>query len=91
MKQETSQEQWERLQREFQQGIQASYPNAERRGCPGAEVLEDLALRSVRFEDIENDQQWKHVVHCGPCYCEYLDMREACRVGETAKAHREVR
>ena len=91
MNQEKSQEQWERLQRQYQKGVQASYPNSERKGCPGTEVLEDLAARSAKFEDIEEDQQWKHVIHCAPCYQEYLEQREACRLGEEAKVHRQSR
>ena len=88
---ETPEKQWDRLQREYQKGVEASYPNPERRGCPEAEMLQDLALRSARFEDIEDDQQWKHVIHCAPCYQEYLDQRESCRLGDEAKMHRETR
>ena len=91
MNQETPQEQWERLQREYQKGVQDSYPNPERRGCPGAEILDALAARSARFEDIEEDEHWKHVTHCAPCYGEYLDLRQSCRLGEETKVRREVR
>jgi hypothetical protein len=31
------------------------------------------------------------VIHCGPCYSEYLDLRESCRAACQAKAHRETR
>ena len=89
MKDESPQEKWERLQREYQEAVQAAYPNPERRGCPGTDVLRDLAARSVRFEDIEKDRQWKHVIHCAPCYQEYLDLRAACRLGDKSKAHGE--
>jgi hypothetical protein len=91
MKGETPEQQWERLQREYQRAVQASYPNPKRQGCPGADVLRDLAARSARHEDIEENEQWKHVIHCGPCYREYLDLRAACRLGEGAKVHRESR
>ena len=89
MKGETPEHQWNRLQREYQKSVQASYPNPERKGCAGTRVLRDLATRSARFEDIEEDPEWKHVIHCGPCYREYLDLREACRLGVEAKANRE--
>ncbi len=89
MKGETPEQQWNRLQREYQKGVQASYPNPERRGCSGTDVLSDLAARSAQHENIEADAQWKHVVHCGPCYQEYLDLRAACRLGDDAKVHRE--
>lgn len=75
MKGESPQKQWERLQREYQKAVEDSYPNPERRGCPGAEVLRDLAMRSARHEDIERDERWQHVIHCGPCYREYIDLR----------------
>ena len=89
MKQETSQEQWERLQREYQKGIAESYPNPQRSGCPGQEMIDSLAARSAGFEDLEEDVNWKHVVRCGPCYGEYLEMRRAHRAGETLGVHRE--
>lgn len=88
---EAPENKWERLQREYQKGVETSYPNPERRGCPETELLEDLALRSARFEEIEEDQQWKHVIHCAPCYQEYLELRESCRLGDPPKVHRESR
>jgi hypothetical protein len=88
---ETPEQEWNRLQREYQKGVQASYPNPERRGCPETDILQELAARSARHEDIEEDQQWKHVIHCAPCYQEYLDFRESCRLGEAAKVHRQSR
>ena len=91
MKGESPQQKWERLQREYQKAVQAAFPTPERRDCPGTEVLRDLAARSVRFEDIEEDRQWKHVIHCGPCYQEYLDLRAACRLGDKSKAQGEPR
>jgi hypothetical protein len=91
MKGETSKQKWDRLQREYQKAVQSSYPNPERQGCPGTEVLRDLASRSAGHENIEEEDQWKHVIHCAPCYQEYLDLRESCRLGDPAKAHRESR
>ena len=88
---ETPEQKWKRLQREYQKGVQASYPNPERRGCPNIEVLRRLASQSALFEDIEEDEHWKHVIHCAPCYREYLDLRESCRLGKGGKVHRESR
>ncbi len=88
---EPPEDQWNRLQRKYQKGVQDSYPNPERRGCPETEVLRNLAVRSARLEDIDEDQEWKHVVHCASCYQEYLELRESCRLGEEAKVHRESR
>ena len=89
MKQETSQEQWERIQRAYEKGVAETYPNPERKGCPGHETLEDLATRSARFEEIEDDVNWKHVVQCGPCYGEYAELRDAAGLGRSLKLHRE--
>jgi hypothetical protein len=87
MKGETPEQQWERLQRAYQKAVQVSHPNPERQGCLGTEVLRDLAARSARFENIEENQQWKHVIHCAPCYQEYLELRALCRLDDSAKAH----
>jgi hypothetical protein len=91
MKDETPEQEWNRLQRQYQRAMQGSYLNPERCGCPETNVVRDLAARSARHEDIEEDEQWKHVIHCGPCYQEYLDLRAACRLGVEAKVHRESR
>jgi hypothetical protein len=91
MKGETPEQHWERLQREYQKAVQASYPNQDRHGCAGTEVLRNLAARSARHQEIEEDTYWKHVIHCGPCYQEYLDLRAACRLDEDANVHRESR
>jgi hypothetical protein len=85
MKGETPEQQWVRLQRDYQNAMQTSYANPERQGCPGTEVLRDLGARSARHEEIDGDKQWKHVIHCAPCYKEYLDLRAACRLSETPR------
>lgn len=82
MKGETPREQWERLQKAYQEAVQASFPNPERHGCPGTQVLQGLAARSARHEDIDSDEQWRHVIHCAPCYQEYLDLRAICRLNQ---------
>ena len=91
MKGETPEQLWERLQHDYQKAVQARYPNPERYECPGTDLLRDLAARSARHEDIEEDDCWKHAIHCGPCYQEYLDLRAAFRIGEEAKLHRDLR
>jgi hypothetical protein len=91
MKGESPEQQWNRVQRQYQQAVEASYPNPERRGCPGMDALRGLATRSTRFEDLEEDSQWKHVIRCAPCYREFLDLRESCRLGDEAKVHHESR
>jgi len=74
MKHETPEQRWNRLQQEIQDGILRAYPNAERKGCPSAGRLLELAVRSAEFDDtIEGDAQWQHVMHCSPCYSQYLE------------------
>ena len=90
MRGESPDQQWNRVQRQYQHAVEASYPNPERRGCLGMDVLRDLASRSTQLEDLEEDSSWKHVIRCGPCYREFLDLREACRLGGEAKVHHEA-
>ena len=82
---ESPEQKWSRVQREYQRAVAALYPNPERRGCSGTDVLRNLATRSTRFEDLEQDSHWQHVVHCSPCYREFLDLRESCRLADKAK------
>ena len=79
VKGESAEQKWNRLQHEYRQAVEAVYPNPERCGCPGMVVLTELATRSARFEDLENDPDWKHAIHCAPCYDEFLNLRESCR------------
>jgi hypothetical protein len=81
VKGESAEQKWDRLQHEYRQAMEAVYPNPERCGCPGMVVLRELATRSARFEDLEKDSHWKHVIHCAPCYDEFLNLRESCRPG----------
>lgn len=87
MKGETPEQQWIRLQDAYEKAVQDSFPNPERQGCPGTEILQDLAARSARHEGIDGDEHWKHVIHCAPCYAEYLDLRAAFRSSQEPKVH----
>jgi hypothetical protein len=88
---ESAEQKWNRLKHEYQRAVEASCPNPERRGCQGIVVLRELATRSAHFEELENDSRWKHVVHCAPCYDEFLKLRESCRLGKEAEVHLESR
>jgi hypothetical protein len=72
----TSEQRWNQLQREFRPAVWAEYPNPERRNCPGLEALRDLADRIVQREDLRGDPRWKHAIQCGPCYAEYIALRD---------------
>jgi hypothetical protein len=71
-----SEQRWNRLQREFRRAVRAEYPNPGRKDCPGTEALRDLAERVVRRQDLQRDLRWKHAIQCGPCYEEYLALKD---------------
>jgi hypothetical protein len=77
----TSEERWDQLQREFGRAVSAEYPNPERKNCPGTEALRDLAERMVLRQDLREDPRWKHAIQCGPCYEEYIALRDICVAG----------
>lgn len=62
---------FEELQDIVRQAILRGFPNPERKGCPGPEVLRELANRPQPTRDSD----WEHVTHCSPCYGEFLDLR----------------
>lgn len=65
---------YERIQRRLQGEILDKYPNPERKGCPGREVLARLSRESFATK-LEGDSDWEHVTHCSECYGEYLLFR----------------
>jgi hypothetical protein len=71
-----SEQRWDRLQREFLRAVSVEYPNPGRKGCPGTEALRDLAKRIVLRQDLRGDTLWKHAIQCGPCYAEYIALRD---------------
>jgi hypothetical protein len=69
---------FDRLKRQLQDSILRGYPNPERRGCPGARVLQELARRPLD-DNLESDSDWQHITHCSECYREFLDVRTAMK------------
>jgi hypothetical protein len=67
---------WDRLQREFLRAVSAEYPNPGRKDCPGTEAMRDLAERTVLREELQRDLRWKHALQCGPCYEEYISLKD---------------
>jgi hypothetical protein len=50
------------------------YPNPERVGCPGSEVLKGLAERTI---DLAKAKDWVlHLGCCSPCFAEYTEFRK---------------
>lgn len=79
---ESPPDKYERIQRRLQEEILNKYPNPERKGCPGRQVLAVLARESFNTK-LEGDVDWEHVTHCSECYREYLNIRvEATRAKE---------
>jgi hypothetical protein len=66
---------YERLKNEVQQAILRNFPNPERKGCPGDEVVREVAARRELIED----DAWKHITHCSPCYATFLEHKEQIR------------
>jgi hypothetical protein len=69
------------IQRLLQQSILDNFPNLDRRGCPGAAVLREVARRSLPIRDAH----WDHITHCSPCFAEFLAVRR-----EMADARRQL-
>lgn len=57
----------------IEQLLLTAYPNPERKGCPGRDVLLKLAGK----ERDADDPNWYHVWHCSPCYTEFKQLRDA--------------
>ncbi|HEX4227720.1 MAG TPA: hypothetical protein VHZ07_03550 [Bryobacteraceae bacterium] len=71
-----SQEQrYARLKDAVQQAILRDFPNAERKGCPGDEVVREVAARRELIED----DLWHHITHCSPCYATFLQDKDEIR------------
>ena len=79
---ESPKQKWDRVQKKLQDAILTSYPNPNRKGCPGTEALFELAKRAAELGTLEGDARWEHVTHCSPCYKEYLDARDQLRKAE---------
>jgi hypothetical protein len=61
----------EEVKRALQEAVLKNYPNPERKGCAGSEVLKQIARQDKPFED----PHWDHIQHCSPCYQEFLEFR----------------
>src|SRR5437870_220944 len=61
-----------------------AFPNPDRIGCPGQDVLRAIAFRRL---DRETARQWDdHMSHCSPCFNEYMAFREEARRSARARA-----
>src|SRR5215831_11755753 len=62
----------EQLTRVLQKAMLLNYPNPDRIGCRGTEILREMAERKFPNEHPFWDE---HVEHCSPCYKVFLDYR----------------
>ncbi len=76
MQDESAEQTFNKAKEILQDAILRDYPNPERRGCPGTEVLKRLASSDLPQT---SDPAWHHVTHCSPCYGEFLAFREEVR------------
>ncbi len=71
----------------IEQLLLTAYPNPERKGCPGRDVLTNLAGK----ERDADDPNWYHVWHCSPCYAEFKQLRDARWEREKVREQRRSR
>jgi len=68
----------ERLLQVLEKALAKDFPNPERRGCPGAEVLKGIAARKLSLAEVE---PWiDHLGSCTPCFQEYKEFRRQANV-----------
>jgi hypothetical protein len=71
---------------DFLKGLQEAalkgYPNPERAGCPGSDVLRDVARTAAPF----THPAYEHVKTCSPCLQEMLDLQGNVVRDQRAKA-----
>src|SRR3954453_19981770 len=72
---DTPEQKFEQISRAVQESILRNYPNPERRGCPGDEVVRSVAART----QLDADESWEHITHCSPCYAEFLAYKDELR------------
>jgi hypothetical protein len=55
-------------------GLLKEFPNPERSGCPGADVLKRIASRTMPLDEAE---KWlDHLGSCSPCYGDFSEFRK---------------
>jgi len=57
-------------------GLLKEFPNPERSGCPGTDILKRIASRTMPLNEAE---KWlDHLGSCSPCYSDFSEIRRAC-------------
>ncbi len=78
---ETPEQKFDRISRAVQESILRNYPNPERKGCPGDQVVREVAART----ELKTDDAWEHITHCSPCYAEFLEFKKEIRHGKAIR------
>jgi hypothetical protein len=59
-------------------GLLKEFPNSERTGCPGSDVLKKIASKRVPLAEAE---KWlNHLGSCSPCYKDFSELRKGREV-----------
>jgi hypothetical protein len=67
---------FDRLKKQIQGWVLTGYPNPDRIGC-SIEAVAEYANRASDFEDkLEQEDRYQHIMHCSPCYAEFLKVRQ---------------
>jgi hypothetical protein len=62
-------------------GLQNEFPNPERIGCPGREILSRIAAHKMSLSQAE--PHLNHLTSCSPCYTDFLQLQGAYRQRRT--------
>jgi hypothetical protein len=62
-------------------GLLKEFPNPERSGCPGSDVLKRIASKTMPLAEVE---RWlDHLGSCSPCYRDFSELRKAAKFNES--------
>jgi hypothetical protein len=62
-------------------GLLTQFPNPERTGCPGPDVLKRIASHEMPLAEAEN--WFHHLTSCSPCYRDFVQLQAAQRRSHT--------
>ena len=74
MKSETAEQKYDRLTRQLQGVMLRAYPNPNCIDCPGDAAIEEVARRVDNTDNMEDNPLYDHIMHCSPCYAEFLEV-----------------
>jgi hypothetical protein len=83
LKAETPEEKFKRISAIVRNILLTGYPNPGRVGCPEQRSVANLAQHTGDFKEPGEQEVYRHVMHCSPCYGQYLDAKRALWAGDT--------